>query len=147
MWMAQSRRRLSFVTKEAEERQGNTWHCALCNGRSAKVSTPQTWKDERAQLFARSLCLSSDQTVCQEISWSWHVWQSLVGQLTETILPLIGTVRRTLMQFSTVLPLSSGDVSVERDVVPCAVAVKRTGISARWDVNASIVWTLLHLSP
>ena len=61
--MALSRRRLSFGAKEVDENQGNT--CALCNSQSAKVSTPYTWKNERAQLVARSLCLSSDQTVCQ----------------------------------------------------------------------------------
>ena len=63
MLMVQSRRRLSFGVKKVDENQGNT--CALCNSQSAKVSTSQTWKDKRAQLVARSLCLSSDQTVCQ----------------------------------------------------------------------------------
>ena len=63
MLMAQSRRRLSFGVKKVDENQGNT--CALCNSQSAKVSTSQTWKDKRPQLVARSLCLSSDQTVCQ----------------------------------------------------------------------------------
>ena len=63
MLMAQSRRRLSFGVKKVDENQGNT--CALCNSQSAKVSTSQTWKDKRPQLVARSLCLSSDQTVCE----------------------------------------------------------------------------------
>ena len=63
MLMGQRRRRLSFGVKKVDENQGNT--CALCNSQSAKVSTSQTWKDKRPQLVARSLCLSSDQTVCQ----------------------------------------------------------------------------------
>ena len=37
-----------------------------------------------------------------------------------------------------VLPLSSGDVSVELDVV-CHVAIKRMQRSVQWDVNISIV--------
>lgn len=63
--MAHSRRRLCFVTNEVhvEEAQGNT--CALCNSQSAKLTTPQTWKDERAQLLAKSLGLSGGQNICQ----------------------------------------------------------------------------------
>ena len=44
------------------------------------------------------------------------------------------------MLLSSVLPLSSGDVSVELDVV-CHVAVKRMQRSVQWDVNVSIVRT------
>jgi len=63
--MAHSRRRLCFVTNEVhvEEAQGNT--CALCNSQSAKLTTPRTWKDERAQLLAKSLGLSGGQNICQ----------------------------------------------------------------------------------
>jgi len=61
--MAHSRRRLSFASRAGEEGQGDT--CALCSSHSVKLTSPQTWKDERAQLVAKSLHLSDEQRICQ----------------------------------------------------------------------------------
>ncbi len=62
--MAQSQRRLSFASKGfVQEDQGNT--CTLCNSQSAIVSKTQTWKDEKAQLVAKTFIVSSTNPVCQ----------------------------------------------------------------------------------
>ena len=51
------------MSREGEGGQGNT--CALCNNHSVKLTSPRTWKDERAQLVAKSLCVSGEQPICQ----------------------------------------------------------------------------------
>ena len=61
--MAHSWWRLSFVSREGEDGHGNT--CALCNSHSVKLTSPQTWRDERAQVVAKSLHLSVEQPICQ----------------------------------------------------------------------------------
>ena len=47
--MATSRRMLSLAS---DEEQSDI--CALCGSQSAKMTKPQSWKDEKAQLVAKS---------------------------------------------------------------------------------------------
>ena len=59
--MAKTRQTLSNPGGKENERP----ICCLCKCTNVKLSSPQSWRDEKAQVLARSLGISTNQVVCR----------------------------------------------------------------------------------